>query len=178
MRVLMLALVIVAGMAFNSYAKDAVVKAKSPAAAVPVAAAKAEVPTPAAAPVAAKMQQEEPKTIFSFQKELGLSDKQVTDLKAITDEMKKGLTDKSQEIMSLREDLNKMITAREDIAKIRKGLQRIADIQVDNTCMDLETSRKVEAILTVDQWSKWKSIQEAARAEAQMMQAQSPAQTK
>ncbi len=118
----------------------------------------------AAAPVA---QPAEGKTIFSFQKELGLTDKQVTDIKTLTGGLKDALLAKTQQITILRQDLNKMVSEREEIKKIRAQLQKIADIQVDNTCRDLEVSRKVEAVLSAEQWKQWKGIQEKTRAEVQ-----------
>lgn len=121
---------------------------------------------PPAVPVVANVpQQSEVKTIFSFQKELGLTDKQIADIKALTLGLKDSLTAKTQEILALRQNLKKMVAAKEDIKKIRVVLKKVADIQVDNTCRDLEVSRKVEAVLTPAQWSQWKAIQEKTRAE-------------
>jgi Spy/CpxP family protein refolding chaperone len=115
--------------------------------------------------------QAETKTIFSFQKELGLTDKQVADIKTLTMSLKDSMTETTKQITALRQDLNKMVIGKEDIKKIRAVLQKVANIQVDNTCRDLEVSRKVEAVLTPVQWSQWKDIQEKTKAEAKAEQA-------
>ena len=49
------------------------------------------------------------KTIFDYQKELGLSDKQVTDIKALMGDLQKTLTDKTKDLTALRQDLADML---------------------------------------------------------------------
>ena len=106
------------------------------------------------------------KTIFDYQKDLGLSDKQVTDIKALMSDLQKTLSDKAKEMLAMRQTLVDMMKNKEDMAVIRKQLEKIAQLQVDNSCLDIETSRKVEGILTKDQWTKWKDIQTKAVEEA------------
>lgn len=98
-------------------------------------------------------------TIFSFQKELGLSDKQVEGLKALMNDLTENAAAKNQELAKLHQDLAKMLQNKEDIKKVRGQLQKIANMQVDNSVHNIEVTRKAEAILTPDQWKQWKTIQ-------------------
>lgn len=114
------------------------------------------------------------KTIFDYQKEIGMSDKQVEDMKALMANFQKILAEKSTQLVNLRQELAAMIEAKKDIASIRKQLQKIADIQVDASIFDVETSRKIDAVLTPEQFGKWKGLQEGFRKE--FMAAQAAAQ--
>lgn len=98
-------------------------------------------------------------TIFDYQKDLGLSDKQVADIKAATTALQTTLAERAQEITTLRQDINAMIASNERIERIREKLQKISTLQIDNACLDIETVRKVEATLTPSQMIKWQEIQ-------------------
>ncbi len=111
------------------------------------------------------------KTIFDYQKEIGMSDKQVEDMKGLMANFQKVLGEKSTELTALRQDLAKMIQDKKEIPAIRQQLQKIADIQVDASIFDVETSRKVDAVLTPDQMAKWKTLQDTFKKEALAAQA-------
>lgn len=99
------------------------------------------------------------KTIYEYKTELGLTDKQEKDLKKVLEDFQVYFTDKKKTLTTLQTDLGDMITKKEDIKKIRKQLENMARIQVDASCFDIETSRKVESVLTPNQMAKWKAIQ-------------------
>ena len=130
----------------------------------------------------APAQAQQPKTIFDFRKDLGLTDKQAGDIQKLMADLQKTLTDKGQEVSTLRQKLSDLINNKGDMEQIRKALRQVADIQVDNSCLDIETSRKVEAVLTADQLAKWKDIQKKSReamiAALQAQQAQASATAK
>lgn len=117
------------------------------------------------APVAATVENAAAKTIFDFQKELGMTDQQVAEMKKLMDNFQKVLKDKGVELNALRQELAGMIQSKKEIPVIRKQLQKIANIQVDASCFDVETSRKVDAVMTPEQLAKWKSLQEALKAQ-------------
>ena len=124
----------------------------------------------------AASQQPAVKTIFDYQKEIGLSDKQVTDMKKLTTDLQTTLNDKAKELMALRNDLGDMIRGKKEIAVIKAQMQKIADLQVDNSCLDIQASRDIEAVMTQDQLNKWKDIQKKFMEELQAAQkAQAPA---
>jgi hypothetical protein len=115
------------------------------------------------------------KTIFDYQKEIGLSDKQVTDMKKLTTDLQNTLNEKAKELMTLRNDLGEMINTKKDIAMIKKQMQKIANLQVDNSCLDIQASRDIEVIMTQDQMNKWKEIQKKFMEELQAAQAKAQA---
>ena len=115
------------------------------------------------------------KTIFDYQKEIGLSDKQVGDMKKLATDLQNTLNEKAKELMTLRNDLGQMITAKQDIAAIKKQMQKIANMQVDNSCLDIQASRNIEAVMTQDQLNKWKDIQKKFMEELQAAQAKAQA---
>ena len=139
-----------------------------------VSVAHADDAKPAAAPaqaVAAPTANAGAKTIFDYQKEIGMSDKQVEDMKGLMTEFQKVLGEKSTQLTALRQELATMIQDKKDVPLIRQQLQKIADIQVDASIFDVETSRKVDAVLTADQLAKWKALQETFKKEALAAQA-------
>ena len=115
------------------------------------------------------------KTIFDYQKEIGLTDKQVTDMKKLTTDLQTTLNGKDKDLMALRNDLGEMIRSKQDIAAIKKQMQKIANLQVDNSCLDIQASRSIEAIMKQEQLNKWKEIQKKFMEELQAAQAQAQA---
>lgn len=107
------------------------------------------------------------KTIFAYQKELGLSDKQIQDLKDKLANFQKYLLEKREVLIGFQKELNEMLTKREALKLIRNKLEQIANTQVDISYTDVETSRKIESTLTSGQLDKWKVLQADARKEAQ-----------
>ena len=128
----------------------------------------------AQAPAAPQAQQEAVKTIFDFQKEVGLSDKQVAEMKKLSSDLQATLVEKAKELGTLRENLAGMIKTKKEVPVIRKQMQKIADLQVDNSCLDIEVSRKIEGVMTAAQLAKWKDIQKKFMEE--IMAAQAAAQ--
>lgn len=101
------------------------------------------------------------KTIFAFKDELTLTDKQTEDLKSILSNLQNLLVEKNKEIEARRLELGDMITKRDDLKMIRKKIEEIAKVQVEISCVDIETARKIEETLTPAQWDKWRAIQKA-----------------
>ena len=54
-------------------------------------------------------------------------------------------------------------------------MQKIANLQVDNSCLDIQASRSIEAIMKQEQLNKWKEIQKKFMEELQAAQAQAQA---
>jgi len=146
-----------------------------------MAAFAAEKPKPAtSAPEAATPQkQQEVRSIFSYKKELGLSDKQEADIKKFIADLQNTFTESAKKINALRQELSKMLQDRADLKVIRRKIEDIAKVQVDNTYRDIETSRKIERVLKSDQLKKWQDIQKQAyekvKAASQAQQQQEPA---
>ncbi len=106
---------------------------------------------------------EQPKTIVDFQKELGLTDKQAGDIKKLLSDLQVMMAAKVQEVTNLRQQLVDLINKKGDMKQIRQIFEKMAAIQVDVSCRDIEVSRQVDSVLTADQIAKWKDIQQKSR---------------
>ena len=89
------------------------------------------------------------------------------DLKNVMTDFQKKMTDFQKDMAVLRQDLADLIQKKADLKAIRKQAEKVAALQVNATCADVETSRKVEAALTSAQIDQWKQIQEKSRQEIQ-----------
>lgn len=118
-------------------------------------------PAPAASPATAAPQQI--KTMWDYQKELGLSDKQISDLKAAVTDLEKSVRSQQERLKPLDAQLNDQISKEASLDQVRVTLQQIAAIQIEIRLADVSTSRKINSILTADQLKKWRDIQRAAR---------------
>ena len=139
MKALMLTGVLFVGLVANGFAADA--------------------PKAMPAAPAAQAQGQGMKTIFDYQKEVGLTDKQVTDMQKMMNDLQATLNGKAKDLTTMRQDLSAMITKKDEMKNIRAQMQKIADLQVENSCLDIEASRKVEEIMKPEQIAKWKEIQ-------------------
>ncbi|MBF0523207.1 MAG: Spy/CpxP family protein refolding chaperone [Candidatus Omnitrophica bacterium] len=121
----------------------------------------------ASAPAGQQAQAPAAKSIFDYQQELNLTDKQVESLKKSMADFRTQMSDFQQKMAALRQDLTAAIRDKAPIKDIRKKAEKIGSLQVDATMADIETSRKIEELLTPDQLNKWKVIQEKFRQEFQ-----------
>jgi Spy/CpxP family protein refolding chaperone len=99
------------------------------------------------------------KTIFEYKKELSLTDKQEKDLRDTLEKFQKYMVDRRNDLNAMQVQLNDMITKKENTGAIRKQLEKMSAVQVNASIFDIETSRKVESILTPIQIERWKNIQ-------------------
>jgi len=104
-------------------------------------------------------QKQEVKTIFNYKKELGLTEKQSEDMKALVSKLQALLNEKGKEISELRNGLGDMIKNKDNLSAVRSQLRKIADLQVEISYNDIETARKIEGVLTSAQMKKWQAIQ-------------------
>ncbi len=129
---------------------------------------------PAAAVPAASVQQPGMKTIFDYQQEVGLTDAQMAEMQRIMTDLQSTLNGKVKELTGLRQSLSEMIAKKDNMKNIKAQMQKIANMQVDNSCLDIEASRKVEKVMKPEQIAQWKDIQKKFAEE--MMAAQQAAQ--
>jgi len=104
-------------------------------------------------------EKKEVKTIFNYKTELGLTDKQMEDIKALVSKLQTAINEKGKALGDLRNELGKMIREKENLPIMKAQLRKIADLQVDISYMDIETARKIEEVLTASQLKKWQDIQ-------------------
>ena len=103
-------------------------------------------------------EQQEAKTIFTFKKEVGLTDVQEDKIKSMLFDIQQSSNVNKNKLNVLSNELNSMIKNKSAIASIRKKLEEISKIQIDLACIDIENGRKIESALTPDQLRKWNDI--------------------
>ena len=109
-------------------------------------------------------------SIFEYKKELLLTDDQEKDLHEIITKLQSYLTDRTKELEGLRVELNKMITDKADLYRIKAKLRAMGQIQADSSYEDIASSRAIEKELTATQLSQWHNIQEEFRKNLQQAQ--------
>lgn len=105
-------------------------------------------------------------TIFSYEKELGLSADQVTKMKARLQALQTSVSASREKLGALQKEYATLVgNEATPLTTIEAKLKEIAAVQVASQMEDLKASRDILAILTKDQLTKWRSIQAAARAQ-------------
>ncbi|MCX5677559.1 MAG: hypothetical protein NTY76_00400 [Candidatus Omnitrophica bacterium] len=110
-------------------------------------------------------------SIFKYKKELSITDKQEKNLRDILTKFQDFMTAKQKEVDALSADLNKLVTEKGDLSKIKAKLQSISRIQADATYQDIVSTRAIEKELSADQINKWRAMQEEFRKSQQQAQA-------
>jgi RPA family protein len=99
-----------------------------------------------------------------------LTDDQEKNLHDIIAKLQSYVADRTKELDVLRVELNKMITDKAELYKIKAKLRAMAQIQADASYEDIVSSRAIEKELTATQLSQWHNIQEAFRKNQQQAQ--------
>jgi DNA repair ATPase RecN len=115
-------------------------------------------------------------SIFKYKKELAITDKQESNLRAIISKIQDTLKEKTEELNKLRAELNKMIVDKADLDKIKTKLRTIGRIQADATYEDIASIRAIENELTAAQMTQWRGMQEKFRKKMQQNQTTAPKQ--
>ncbi|MDQ7825828.1 MAG: hypothetical protein RDV48_23705 [Candidatus Eremiobacteraeota bacterium] len=115
---------------------------------------------PAAATPAAQARM---KTIFDFEKELGLSADQTKKLKDQVNSFNKEIASNNDKLKAANKELGDLINANAALDKIKEKLQQIGAIELDIRLANVKTSKVVNETLTKDQLAKWREIQKRER---------------
>jgi hypothetical protein len=108
--------------------------------------------TPSAAP-------SKPATIFDYQKEIGLSDDQVAQMKSMVGALEAKFRAEKATGEQDSAEVRRLLQTDGDIKDIRAKLQDLANLEVEHQIGEIEASRSVGKILTKDQQEKWRAIQ-------------------
>lgn len=107
-----------------------------------------------------------PVTIFSYEKELGLSADQVSKMKARLQALQASVSSNREKLKALEKEYETMLgNDTTPLPTIEEKLKEIAAVQVAARMEDLKASREILAILTPEQVKKWRGIQAAAKAQ-------------
>ena len=98
------------------------------------------------------------KTIFSYKKELNLTDEQIDKLHKILDEFTEQLKRKRLKLRVLNIEFNELIRNRASLDKIKSKLKEIAELEVEIRFLDIKSAREIEEVLTPEQLKKWNKI--------------------
>lgn len=124
----------------------------------------AQTPAPApAAPMAAPLHPQANKAIWDYQKDLGLSDKQVADMKAAAQPLQGKLQALNARFQASSKEFRDLMAKEAPLPQIRAKAAECQNIQLDAQMDQLEVSRKIKGIMTKDQWAKWQAIEQRMR---------------
>lgn len=103
------------------------------------------------------------RTLFDYQKQLGLTDKQVKDVKDALQGLETYVKSQQEKLVPIETQVAKLINSNGSLDQIKSLLQQAAPISIDIRMADIATSRKINGILTPNQLAQWREIQKKAR---------------
>lgn len=104
------------------------------------------------------------KTVLSFATELNLSADQRKKLVDLLGGLRTQLVAGQERSVTLQRELNALLRSNAPLPQIRQKFEEIAKNEVDGKMADVSTARRVQEVLTTDQFEKWKAIQIKSRA--------------
>lgn len=103
------------------------------------------------------------KTIFDFKAELGLTDKQETEIREILADLNKEVQLTRAKLTILSFELEDLVKKQVTLEQIKKNLKDQADLQANMRFADMVATMKIDKVLSSEQLSKWRRIQASAR---------------
>lgn len=100
-----------------------------------------------------------PKPVWEYNKELALSDKQVSDIKAAAQDLENVLKTSQEKLDKLNHQLVDQVESEVGMDQIKNTLEQIAAVQIVAQMANIRTARTISHILTQEQLSKWRAIQ-------------------
>jgi hypothetical protein len=114
------------------------------------------------AQAAAPVDSPENKTIFSYKKELGMTDEQEKNLNSILEEFQQYFNAKKDSLIAVEKEIADLVTSKGSLETIKAKIDDLAKLKAEVTFKDIETSRRVESVLKPEQIEQWKMIQTEA----------------
>ena len=105
--------------------------------------------------------QQEGKTIFSFKKEIGLTDEQENKIKALLFDDESAMKLYRESLNSLGTELAQLINKDGDLGLIKDKLTEISKIQVEVSYYNIKSARRFRSILSPEQLKTWEDIKKA-----------------
>ncbi len=103
------------------------------------------------------------KTLIDYKSELGLSDKQVKEIKDTLFAYQNVVTEQRKALSTYEKEYSGLVSERAPLEQIKGKLRQITDTSFNLRFADVQTARKVETVLTADQLKKWRDIQAKVR---------------
>ena len=104
------------------------------------------------------------RTLWSYDKELGLSPQQVTALKGAIAYMRYRLQSLKAQQESRQKAVNDLIKADAEASAIRARARELLESELELRMLDIETAQKMKRTLSPAQLAKWRGIQAQQRA--------------
>jgi septal ring factor EnvC (AmiA/AmiB activator) len=98
-------------------------------------------------------------TIFDYKQEVGLSSDQETRMKTLLKDLQTSMASGENRLRQMESEYRKLLAKDPSIEQARAKLQEIAATTVDLRLVDLQTSRRISAVLSAEQLKKWREIQ-------------------
>ena len=103
------------------------------------------------------------KTLLDYQKELSLSAPQVKEIKETLAAYQTVVAQQRKSLMQFEKEYSSLVATRAPIEQIKQKLRQVTDTTYTLRLSDVQTARKVESILSVDQLKKWREMQSKVR---------------
>ena len=107
--------------------------------------------------------QNKTKTIFDFEKELGISADQLKKLKDSVNSFNTDIKDQNEKLKQANKELGDLVNSEASLDKIKEKLTQIGAIELNIRLTNVKLSRSVSEILSKDQMKKWREIQKRER---------------
>jgi len=119
-------------------------------------------------PVLAEPAKQPPKvkTIFEYQKEIGLTDDQIAKMKGELQTLQTNVTNSRAKLKALEDDFTAIIKAEGSAEEAEAKLKEIAAATVTMRLNDFATSKRINGIMSAEQKQKWRAIQASLRQQA------------
>lgn len=98
-------------------------------------------------------------TVITYSKELNLSKEQRGLISLALNRLRTQLVSCQERNTGLQKDVSSLMRARAPLAQIRVKFEQMADNEVEAKMADVSTARKIQELLTPEQFERWKAIQ-------------------
>ncbi|MEW6282999.1 MAG: hypothetical protein AB1758_30580 [Candidatus Eremiobacterota bacterium] len=103
------------------------------------------------------------RTLVDYRQELGLSAGQIQEIAVTLRRFQEDTTTLKLKLVAAEREVASSLDRRAHLAVIKGHLRQVEELRYQVRLLDVETSRKVESILSADQLRKWHSIQARTR---------------
>jgi Spy/CpxP family protein refolding chaperone len=108
-------------------------------------------------------EQQQVKTIWDYEKDLGLTQDQIQKMKDLFSKMQTQLADLNKKLEGAGQELKDMLTQGGNPDQIKAKLQEISNIRADINYIDIDTAQKINKTMSEKQLKDWREIQTSAQ---------------
>lgn len=101
-----------------------------------------------------------PATIFDYSSQLKLQAGQTQELRSLLDQLRQSNQRLQTTLIREEQEFRRLVKAQAELGLIREQLKKIQSLRIELRMLDITMQRKLETVLSVEQRSQWRSIQE------------------